>query len=114
MNYHKLYEITPIENLKDLLYKSKEKFSEKTAFIKKSGNGSFIKISYNKVLQDVNALGSSLLKLGLKDKFIAVLGENNYEWCISYLSVVCVFCYVRRRCGRDHIDPESNTHLKLV
>ena len=33
--------------------------------------------------------GTALIDLGLKDKRIAVIGENRYEWEIAYLSIVC-------------------------
>ena len=33
--------------------------------------------------------GTSLINIGLKDKRIAVIGENRYEWEIAYLSIVC-------------------------
>lgn len=32
--------------------------------------------------------GTALIDLGLKDKRIAVISENRYEWAISYLSVI--------------------------
>lgn len=33
--------------------------------------------------------GTALISMGLKDKRIAVIGENRYEWEIAYLSIVC-------------------------
>lgn len=33
--------------------------------------------------------GTALIKLGLKGKRIAVIGENRYEWGLSYLAVTC-------------------------
>ncbi len=35
------------------------------------------------------ACGTALIKLGLKGKRIAVIGENRYEWGLSYLAVTC-------------------------
>ena len=37
----------------------------------------------------VNCLGTSLINMGLKEKKIAVIGENRYEWELAYLSIVC-------------------------
>ena len=37
----------------------------------------------------VNYLGTALISLGLKNKRIAVIGENRYEWELAYLSIVC-------------------------
>jgi len=33
--------------------------------------------------------GTSLIGMGLKGKKIAIIGENRYEWSISYLAVIC-------------------------
>ncbi|MDE5831104.1 MAG: AMP-binding protein [Clostridia bacterium] len=33
--------------------------------------------------------GTAFIKLGLKGKRIAVIGENRYEWGLSYLAVTC-------------------------
>ena len=33
--------------------------------------------------------GTALIKLGLKGKRIAVIGENRYEWGMAYLAVTC-------------------------
>ena len=37
----------------------------------------------------INYLGTALISLGLKDKRIAVIGENRYEWELAYLSIAC-------------------------
>ena len=46
-------------------------------------------MSYNDYIDDVNALGTALISIGLKDKRIAVISENRYEWEVSYLAVIC-------------------------
>ena len=33
--------------------------------------------------------GTAFIKLGLKGKRIALIGENRYEWGLSYLAIVC-------------------------
>lgn len=33
--------------------------------------------------------GTALIKLGLKGKRIAIIGENRYEWGLSYLAITC-------------------------
>jgi long-subunit acyl-CoA synthetase (AMP-forming) len=44
-------------------------------------------ISYREMKRDVDALGAALAARGLKR--VAVIGENCYQWAISYLAVVC-------------------------
>lgn len=37
----------------------------------------------------IDGLGTAFIKLGLKGKRIAVIGENRYEWGLSYLAITC-------------------------
>jgi len=57
--------------------------------LKRMNLGKFREISYKEFYDEVNALGTKLIDLGLKDKKIAVISENRYEWGVAYLSVVC-------------------------
>ena len=40
-------------------------------------------------MKDVKALATALLDMGFKGKRVALIGENRYEWVISYLAVTC-------------------------
>lgn len=84
-----LYSIRHIKDLKDMLETSAIMFGEKNAFlIKNKPGGPYLPIKFKDFKKDVDALGTALLDLGLKDKKIAVIGENRYEWVLSYLAVV--------------------------
>ena len=85
--YMKTYEIT---DLKDMLYKATEKFSKKPAFKVKDENGKIKEISYEKFRNDVEALGTAMIKSGLKGKKIAVIGKNSYQWSLAYMASVIV------------------------
>ena len=85
----KLYEITEILNLKDMLNKTKQIYADKIAYKIKIYNGKYKTVSHLEVRNAIDYFGTALIKLGLKDKRIAVIGENRYEWEIAYLSIVC-------------------------
>lgn len=76
-----------IFNIRDILLNSCEKNKDKVAFQEKC-NGDIISHTYSELREDVNALGTKLIHMGLKGKHIAILGENSYMWAISYLAVV--------------------------
>lgn len=87
----KVKEIVKFENIKELLYHSVSKYSENIAFTVKNKNGkdtTYIDYTYAKLLEDVNSLGSSLYKLNLENKRIAIIGSNSYEWAVSHLSIL--------------------------
>ena len=83
-----LYEVAKIRDIRDMLRQSVEKFADKAAFLSKV-DGKYEPITYKQVGEDVNALGTALIARGFEGKKIAVIGENRYEWDITYLAVVC-------------------------
>ena len=83
-----LYEIKKITDLKEMLEQSAASFADKTAFLMKC-DGQYMPITYAQFKHDVDALGTALIDLGLKDKRIAVIGENRYEWAVAYMATAC-------------------------
>lgn len=85
----KLYNYLEITDLKDMLVKTKKLYGKKTAYKIKTEKDKYITYTHNEVRDMIDYLGTALINLGLKDKRIAIIGENRYEWEIAYLSVVC-------------------------
>ena len=86
----KMHDIVKITDLKDMLKKSEESFSDRPAFKYKTNvKGEIAYITYSDFVSDINSLGTELINLGLKGKKIAVIGENRYEWAVSYLAISC-------------------------
>lgn len=84
-------EINYVDSLKDIINIRCDMFKDKVAFLEKvEGKEKFEEIKYSKVKKDVNALGTVMInKLNLKDKSIAVIGENSYRWYVTYMAVAC-------------------------
>lgn len=75
-------------DLKDMLKQSGEAYGDRPAYIFKTDKeGEFRTITHKEFRDEINALGTALVKMGLKDKRIAVISENRYEWELAYLSV---------------------------
>ena len=85
--YHKTEEVT---NFKDMLYRSGDIYRSRTAFKRKDKNGKIFSTTYQDFKNDVVFLGTYLIKQGLINKRIAVIGKNTYEWCVSYLAASIV------------------------
>ncbi len=83
-----LYEHREVTDIKDLINSSAELYENNTAFlVKKKHSEPFQPITYGRFKKDIDYLGTSLVHMGLKDKRIAVIGENSYEWVVSYFAV---------------------------
>lgn len=75
-------------DLKDMLKQSGKAYGDRPAYIFKTDKeGEFRTITHKEFRDEINALGTALVKMGLKDKRIAVISENRYEWELAYLSV---------------------------
>lgn len=89
MKKERYFEATEFENIKELLYNSVKEYGEKTAFIIKHKNKNEIRyenISYKRFLEEINSLGTKLFKMGIKNKRIAIVGRNRYEWALTHLT----------------------------
>ena len=78
-----------INDLKDMLTKTKDMFAERPAYKIKTAPGEYKVITHGEAHEMIDALGTALINLGLKGKRIAVIGENRYEWGIAYMATVC-------------------------
>ena len=85
----RLYKTIEIENLKDMLNKTKDIYSNKPAYKIKIEENKYQIYTHEQVREMIDSLGTSLIDMGLKNKRIAIIGENRYEWEIAYLSIVC-------------------------
>lgn len=83
-----LYEVRGISDLKDMITQSVHLFSNRPAFKIKNQVGEYDIITYSDYFNDINSLGTKLVDMGLHGKKIAIISENRYEWCVSYLAVV--------------------------
>lgn len=86
---NKLYPVRAIDTLKEMLTTSKELFGKKPAFLyKEEKGGAYKEVNYITLKDDVDALGTKLIDMGLEGENIAVIGENCYAWMVSYFAIV--------------------------
>ena len=89
-HFVKCKESRPITDIKNMLETSAELFADNVAFLQKySHKEPYTEIKYSQVMEDVNGLGTALIARGLKGRRIAVIGDNCYQWAVSYLAAVC-------------------------
>ncbi|MDR1247118.1 MAG: AMP-binding protein [Clostridiales Family XIII bacterium] len=78
----------PITDMRQMLESSTSLFADRTAFhVKDNHDSPYRQISYTQMKSDVDALGTALASRGLRR--VAVIGENCYQWAVSYLAVIC-------------------------
>ncbi|MCL2382678.1 MAG: hypothetical protein FWC79_00445 [Oscillospiraceae bacterium] len=86
----KLHQVEKISNLKEMINRSGELYKNESAFkLKTDKEGEYKIITYGEFLEQINALGTKLIDMGLQGKKIAVIGENRYEWSLAYMAITC-------------------------
>ena len=75
-------------DLKDMLKQTGEIYGDRPAYkFKTEEKGKFKTISHKEFREEIDCLGTALIQMGLKDKRIAIISENRYEWELAYLAI---------------------------
>ena len=83
------YEHRSIRDLKDMINTSAALYADRNAFlVKNAPGGTYMPIKFSQLKTDVDEMGTAMMDLGLTGKKVAVIGENRYEWVVTYLAVV--------------------------
>ncbi len=87
----KVYEPRVVKNYREMIEYSVKHYADKVAYkYKKNGDlkhVEYVEKTYEQVGKDIKAFATELLNKGLEDKKIVLIGNNRYEWCISYLAI---------------------------
>lgn len=90
MSEKRIHSCVEITDLKDMLKKSGELYGNRPAFkFKTEKENEFKVITHKEFRYEVDCLGTKLIDMGLKNKRVAVISENRYEWEVAYLSIAC-------------------------
>ena len=82
-----LYEVESPNNLKVLLNQVADKYGDNSAFTFERKKET-INVSYRQLKTETEALGAAFFDMGIQNTKIAVIGENSYEWILTYFSTV--------------------------
>ena len=80
-------DLEEISDLKDLILTKASDSPDKIAFVYPCETGEMRK-TYHDLKEDINAFGTWMYKNKIKDKHVAIIGKNSYEWLVSFLACV--------------------------
>ena len=89
MERERYFKAIEFKDIKGIIYNSAKQYASNIAFIlkhKKDKEITYENITYKKLLEDINAFGTKLYEMGFKNKRIAIVGRNRYEWVIAHLA----------------------------
>ena len=86
-----IYSIERVNDFKEMIDRSCTKYRDHVAYKYKINLGkpdqAIVEKTYGRVKEEIEGLGTSLLNMGLEGKKVAIISNNRYEWCISYLCI---------------------------
>ena len=88
---NKIYDAKEFKNIREIINNAIERYPENNAFIiknKDKNEEKYTNITYKEFGEQINSLGSALINKGLKNKHIAVISPNRYEWALTYYAVL--------------------------
>lgn len=89
-----LYETPVFKNVREVMGNAFTNYPNNIAFKIKERQDSkkeqvkYKEITYKMFQEDINALGTAFIDMGLKDKRIAVISKNRYEWILTYIATL--------------------------
>ena len=84
----RIHNYETINTIKEVLIKTVNNYSN-NVFLKLRKNNKIEEKKYKNLYEDVKTLATGFLNMGLKDRKIAIIGDNSYEIAVSYLSIMC-------------------------
>ena len=87
----KPYDRTHYKTVKEFFFKAAKEYADRPCILEKpSHKEDYETKTYKEFYDDVVGLGTALIEvLKLKDKRIIIIGETQYDWYVSYMSVLC-------------------------
>ena len=84
-------EVTNFKTIKEAFLQASSTFADKECILEKPDHKEAYKVTtYREFRNDVLALGTAMVnKLGLKDKRVVIIGETQYGWYLSYMTMLC-------------------------
>lgn len=84
------YEVKLFNNTKEMLKESVNTYGERPAYKerRKENGGKYKEITFNEFKQDVDALGTALIDMGLEDETIFITAKNGYKYVTTCRSVM--------------------------
>ena len=84
-----LYMTLPqLENVRQMLEIKASTCPDKVAFRYMPTRKVIVEKTYKEVYQEARYLATYLLKRGVRNRNIALMGENSYQWLISFLAII--------------------------
>jgi long-chain acyl-CoA synthetase len=87
-----LYETTVFEDFRVMTENVAKKYPDRVAisYKKNPKDRDTVKVTYKEARDYIRNMGTELIRMGLTDKHVALVGESSYKWICSYFSLISI------------------------
>lgn len=87
---YKPYEATNYKTIKEIFNRSMKKYADRPLILQKPNHKEpYKEITYKEFGEDVNALGTKLVKMLPENSKVIIVSETTYDWYVSYMTMLC-------------------------
>lgn len=84
------YDTRDIETIKDIIDYTTYEYPDRIMYMYKDVHKEpFKELSYGDFRERMDAMGTALIHMGLKNAKIAIVGNNSWRWALTYFTTVC-------------------------
>ncbi len=83
-----LYDIAYFSTIKEMITLAEKQAGDKIAFKYKTEKENIVCVTYSEFRSDTIALGCALTELGISCDHVACIGDNSYNWLVSFLTML--------------------------
>lgn len=88
---NEIYKAHEVKDFRDIIKFTTQKYPNNVAYKFKRNfkkdNKCVVEKTYKEIKSEIEEFSTALLNLGLENKKILLIGNNRYEWCVSYLAI---------------------------
>ncbi len=88
---NEIYKAHEVKDFRDIIKFTTQKYPNNVAYKFKKNfkkdNECVVEKTYKEIKSEIEEFSTALLNLGLENKKILLIGNNRYEWCVSYLAI---------------------------
>lgn len=85
-----LYQAERFNDIREMLRSRTDKYGNNPAYMfRRKPNSEVLIKTYSEFMSDIESVGTALIEHGFQGQNIAVMGENCYEWAVSYNAALC-------------------------
>lgn len=85
-----LYQAERFRDIREMLRSRTDKYGNNPAYMfRRKPNSEVILKTYKEFMADIEGIGTALIDKGYQGSHIAVMGENCYEWAVTFNAALC-------------------------